>query len=280
MQQESIRIAMVQSSITRDVRANGAEIRRMMALAAQAGAALVQFPEGALSGYIKAQINAWEEVDWHAQRAELEATMQAAQRLGVWVVLGCNHRLTPPARPHNSLYVISPEGRIATRYDKRRCSNSEISDWYSPGFEPIVFEAGGFRFGCALCIEIQFPDLFMEYERLGADAVLFSSYSRDPIFAVQAQGYAAAATLWISMVVPAICSDSAPSRLIGPNGRELARCSVDARSEFAVATLDRTDPALDVALNRARPWRATARLGDIYRNRRIDDERSRDRTTI
>ncbi len=252
----------------------------MMALAAQADAALVQFPEGALSGYVKAQINTWGDVDWHAQRAELELILQAAQRLGVWVVLGCNHRLTAPSRPHNSLYVISPGGRIETRYDKRRCSNAEISDWYSPGFEPIVFDAGGFRFGCALCIEIQFPELFTEYERLGADAVLFSSYSRDPIFAVQAQGYAAATTLWISMVVPAACSDVAPSRLIGPNGRELARCRVDARSEFAIAMLDRTDPALDVALTKARPWRATARLGDIYRNRRIDDERSRDRATV
>jgi hypothetical protein len=42
--------------------------------------------------------------------------------------------------------------------------------------------------------------------------------------------------------------------------------------------LDRTDPDLDVALNKARPWRATARAGDIYATRRVTDARSLDRT--
>ena len=34
---------------------------------------------------------------------------------------------------------------------------------------------------------------------------------------------------------------------------------------LAIAEIDRDDPALDGALNRARPWRAAARQGDIYR---------------
>jgi hypothetical protein len=32
-----------------------------------------------------------------------------------------------------------------------------------------------------------------------------------------------------------------------------------------VADLDRADPKLDVALNKARPWRRVAREGRIYR---------------
>jgi hypothetical protein len=45
-----------------------------------------------------------------------------------------------------------------------------------------------------------------------------------------------------------------------------------------VGTLDREDPALHVALDLARPWRASARAGSIYEERRVTDERSRVRT--
>jgi hypothetical protein len=44
--------------------------------------------------------------------------------------------------------------------------------------------------------------------------------------------------------------------------------------------LDRADPALDIALHKARPWRATARAGHIYTAHRVTDPRSTDRTSI
>jgi hypothetical protein len=46
------------------------------------------------------------------------------------------------------------------------------------------------------------------------------------------------------------------------------------------ADLDRDDPSLDVALNKARPWRVTARAGDIYNEARVTDPRSADRTIV
>lgn len=279
MRSESIRIAVAQSAVSADVGANATEIRRLMVAAAAAGARLVQFPEGALSGYVKAQIASWDSVDWDVLRRALETVMGEAARLKLWVVLGSNHRLTPPNRPHNSLHVIGPDGRLVTRYDKRFCSHTEISDWYSPGIEPVVFDVDGFRFGCALCIEIQFPELFQEYAALGADAVLFSSYSRDPIFAVQAQAFAATSNLWVAMAVPAKCSDAAPSGVYAPNGDIMRRAAAGA-ADLICVTLDRRDPALAVALNKARPWRAVARDGAIYRERHVDDVRSRDRTVL
>jgi predicted amidohydrolase len=80
-----------------------------------------------------------------------------AAQLGLWTVFGSLHPLTPPRRPHNSLYVISPSGVVVTRYDKRFLSNTEITWMYTPGREPVVFDAEGLRFGCALCIEVTFP---------------------------------------------------------------------------------------------------------------------------
>jgi hypothetical protein len=47
---------------------------------------------------------------------------------------------------------------------------------------------------------------------------------------------------------------------------------------LAVADLDRTSPALDVALNHARAWRARARDGELYDAARVIDSRSTDRT--
>jgi predicted amidohydrolase len=155
-------VATAQSLITPDIAENGRNIRVLMAEAKTAVARLVHFPEAALSGYAKAQINDWNAVDWAAIPGELEMICDLARALDLWVVLGCNHRLTQPNRPHNSLYVISSGGEIVTRYDKRLCSHTEITGWYSPGTEAVAFEVDGLRFGCALCIEVQFPELFAQ----------------------------------------------------------------------------------------------------------------------
>jgi predicted amidohydrolase len=243
------------------------------------GASLVHFPEGALSGYVKRQIKSWDQVDWHLLEEELQATAAWARELRLWVVLGCNHRLTVPNRPHNSLYVLSPEGKVVTRYDKRYCSHSEISDWYTPGRIPCVFQAEGWRFGCALCIEIQFPEVFQEYSRLDVDCVLFSAYADTPMFGIQAQGYAASHNYWISVSVPAQRQDSLTSRLIGPAGEVQAAARA---SESAVVTgvLDEASSVWDVPLRLAKPWRAKARRGEIYQGRYVDDPRSSTRTSF
>lgn len=272
----SLKLATAQIEVSADVRRNGATIRRMMARAARAGGRLVHFPEGALSGYVKSQIKDWDEVDWNVLREELEQTAETAGELGIWTVLGANHRLTPPNRPHNSLYIISDAGKLAGRYDKRLCSNTEINDWYAPGGEATVFTVDAFRFGCALCIEVRFPELFLEYERLDVDCVLLSVYSKDPVFGVTAQAHAAINNYWLSLSSPTQCSRGLMSGLVDPNGQFAARCRAG-RSGMIIQQLDRNAPELDIALTKARPWRRAARAGDIYATRRVEDSRSANR---
>ena len=275
-----LRVAVGQSHVGLDHHANGREVRRLMRQAADMGAHLVQFPEGAVSGYPsgegKLRLAGWA-VDWAGLKAELEETAALAGELSIWVVAGANHRLGAPNRPHNSLYVIDNRGAVATRYDKRRLSNTEVNGWYSPGFEPVMFPLGGFSFGLSLCIEINFPELFLDYAGRGADVVLFSSFSEDPMFGVMAQAYAAATNCWFGASVPAQCSRAMASGVIGPDGRWLARCPDDGSSGVVVADLDRAAPSLDVALNKARPWREIARKGEIYAARRVVDPRSDER---
>jgi predicted amidohydrolase len=82
------RIATVQLPITGDARANGRGVRASMREAAEQGARLVQFPEGMLSGYAKNPIQDWAEVNWSNVRAELEAVLELARALRLWVVPG------------------------------------------------------------------------------------------------------------------------------------------------------------------------------------------------
>ena len=266
MQLETITIAIAQSRIEADVRANGVHIRGLMAEAKAVGARLVHFPEGALSGYVKTEIKDWAPVDWVTLRAELEATAAHAAALGIWLVLGSNHPLTPPNRPHNSLYVISDRGVLAGRYDKRLISHAEITDWYTPGVEPFVFEVDGYRFGCALCIEIQFPEIFTEYERLGVDCILCSAYSDDPVFAIEARAHAALNNVWFSLSTPASSRSRLPCSLIGPDGFPDGVSHPD----LICGTLDRANPRYDIALNKARPWRAAVREGSPYRHKVVE----------
>ncbi|MBR0776723.1 carbon-nitrogen hydrolase family protein [Bradyrhizobium diazoefficiens] len=250
----------MQSHISADVGANGRNIRHLMAEAKAAGARLAHFPEGALSGYVKSEIKDWADVDWSALQGELEATAACAAELGIFVVVGANHKQAQPAWPKNSLHVISDRGALVGRYDKRLISHAEATSWYAPGNAPLMFEVDGYRFGCALCIEIHFPEIFMEYARLGADCVLFSAYSDDPMFAVQAQAHAAMNNVWFSLSTPA-SSASLPRALIGPDGYSYGQTVETGHGSFVCGKLDRGDPRYDVALNKARPWRASARAG-------------------
>jgi predicted amidohydrolase len=274
----TLKVATTQPAGTADARENGRIVRELMRQAAAADVRLLHLPEGFLSGYAKEQIADWDDVDWDAVRDELRSTADLARELGMWVVLGSAHPLTPPHRPHNSLYVISDQGRVVTRYDKRFCSNTEITRFYSPGFEPVVFDVDGYRFGLAICIEVNFPQLFAEYDRLGVDCLLLSAWPVDEIFFRKAQAHAAINNYWLSLSVPAQSAGLMPSAIIGPDGSELT--TVAGPEQLAIAVLDRDAPEFHVALDLARPWRAAARQGDIYRSRRVEDPRSGDRTLI
>jgi predicted amidohydrolase len=273
-----IRMAIARPTISADPTANGKRVRSLMRKAAAARARLIQFPEGMLSGYAKAQVADWSEVDWKVVAAELEQVMRLAGELSLWVVLGSAHPLTPPHRPHNSLYVVSDTGELVDRYDKRYLSHTEVTNFYTPGFEPVVFDVDGYRFGCAICIEVDFPPLFAQYERLGVECLLLSTYGADETFQTKAAAHAAINCYWVSVSLPALPDDPTPAGLITPAG--LYTTQATGQSELTIATIDREDPTLTVPLRQARPWRATATKGTIYHSRAVADPRSRDRTTV
>lgn len=282
---KSVRLAVAQTPVFYDprniseLRASGMEMRRLMREAHEAGARLIHFPEGTIcfpNKRIMSEIGPkdigpsdWTRVEWAVLREEQETTRRLASELKLWTVFGSVHRLTPPHRPHNSLYVVSDRGELVTRYDERLLSNTKISFMYSPGKIPVTFEVDGLRFGCALGMETHYPEIFTEYERLDVDCVLFSTSgetpSAAPAFAAEALGHAASNTYWVSYSAHAPQSVTAPSGIAAPDGRWAAQCSSDGASAIAVADI-RTDPE-----HPARPWRRKAR-SDLYMPHQVNSD--------
>ena len=289
----SVRLAVAQTSACEDpgdtgrLRMSGREIRSLMHAAHDAGARLVHFPEGAICSPGKRIMSElgprdvgpadWSRANWVVLREELDATRQLARDLGLWTVLGSVHQLSGSHRPHNSLYVISGSGELETRYDERMLSHTKISYMYTPGSIPLTFVVDGVRFGLALGMEVHYPEIFVEYEGLDVDCVLFSTTGgtcNDAGFAAEALGHAASNTCWVSFALQAQNSPTAPSGIASPAGRWAAHCLDDGRPSIALADIA-TDPD-----NLARPWRRKARSG-IYEPHRVDDDpRSSGRTRI
>ena len=84
---------------------------------------------------------------------------------GFWVVMGSAHPLTQPHKPHNSLYLISPAGKIVDRYDKRFCTPGDL-DVYTPGDHFVTFKLKGFVCALLICYDLRFPELYRELYKL------------------------------------------------------------------------------------------------------------------
>jgi predicted amidohydrolase len=282
---KTVRLSVAQSRVHDDprniaaLRASGEEMRRLMCQAHEAKARLVHFPEGAtcflnkrimsVHGPEKIGSSDWRRFEWAVLREELEATRKLARELRLWTVFGSVHQLTLPHRPHNSLYVVSDQGELVTRYDERMLSNTKISFMYTPGSVPVTFEIDGVRFGCALGMESHFPEIFIEYEQLGVDCVLFSTTGgidpSDLSFAAETLGHAASNSYWLSFSVPAQHSVTAPSGIAAPGGHWAAQCAADGAPSIAVVNIS------DNPGDPRRPWRRTARTG-IYEPHKVSDD--------
>lgn len=257
MPENPLRIAVAQSTVNRDptdaalLRANGAEVREQMRQAAAAGARLVHFTEGAIcfpSKRIMSELGPdeigpsdWTRADWTVLEHELDQIAALSGELGIWTVIPSVHRLPAPDRPHNSMYVVSDQGKVVARYDERTLSTTKVTWMYTQGKDPVTFEVDGYRFGLALGLDVLFPELFTEYDRLGVDGVLVSystaGVSHHEHVGVQARGCAVNNTCWVSFAVSANPSGGLESGVIDPRGEWVVQGPTDHRPAVAVTDL-------------------------------------------
>lgn len=258
--QTTLRIAVAQSTVREDptvaslLHESGAEVRRLMKQAADAGARLAHFTEGALCfpskrvmselGPDKIGPSDWSKVQWDVLRKELDQIAALSGELGIWTVLPSVHRLPAPARPHNSVLVISDEGKEVARYDERMLSTTKITWMYTPGTQPVTFEVDKYRFGLSLGLDVLFPELFTQYDQLGVDIVLVSyasTGSENETVPIQARGYAATNTCWISLAAPAKSASNVVSGVIDPQGNWVVDSSAECLPAIVVTDIHRVD---------------------------------------
>lgn len=271
-----LRIATCQFTENWKPRQNAARIGRYIAAAAAKGADIVHFHECALSGYAGKITSP--DYDWAALREAGESLLAEARRHQIWVVVGSAHPLTPPHRPHNSMYVISPRGQIVDRYDKHFLMPNEL-DIFTPGDSFVTFRVKGVTCGVLICFDLRFPEIYRQMVKRGVQVLLQGFHNgrmdgpgiHEHIMRQTMQANAASNGLWVSAP-----NSSAPycrwgSVFIQPDGLIAGRLP-RTRAGMMVNTADTALKYYD-PISAFRPLAMAGRLhnGRLVRDRRSDD---------
>ena len=141
-QSGKMRIASCQFPVSASIKENYRWIESQMIEAKLKKADIVHFPECALSGYPGTDMKTLDNFDWNELYRATDSIMALAKKLKIWVILGSIHRLSGGHKPHNCLYLINPEGKIADRYDKRFCTTGDLK-YFTPGDHFVTFQIKG-----------------------------------------------------------------------------------------------------------------------------------------
>ena len=218
-----LKVATCQFAVSGSIKRNSQQIRRYLAKAAKAD--IVHFPECALSGYSGYDFESLDELDWQQLQEESEKIAAAAKRYKLWVILGSVHRLTK-ANPHNSLYLISPKGKVVGRYDKRFCTSGELQH-YTQGDKFVNFTVNGVKCSLLICFDLRFPELYRKLYKQKVNCIFQSFYNarqdgpsvHTHIMRQTMQCRAATNYFWVSMANSSGYYSPYPSCFIRPDGK-------------------------------------------------------------
>ncbi|ABP55927.1 carbon-nitrogen hydrolase family protein [Salinispora tropica] len=162
-----MRVAVCQLNAQEDQARNLVAAKALLERAAAGGADLAILPEyvdylGPVAGQPVA-----EPVDGEVGRFFADA----AQRLGVWVVVGSIHERGPdPEHSYNTCLVFDRSGTLAASYRKIHLYDVEIpgrvsyleSATVAAGAQPVVVDVEGIRVGLSICYDLRFPELYRQ----------------------------------------------------------------------------------------------------------------------
>ena len=273
-----LKIAACQFPVSENIEENSYWIKEQMREAKTQGADIVHFPECALSGYAGVDFDSFDEFDWPLLGNEFRAILALADELDIWVILGSSHRLTDAHKPHNSLYLINPEGHIADRYDKRFCTEGDLK-YYSPGDHFVTFEINQIKCGILICYDIRFPELYRAYYQLGVEVIFQSFYNarqketsiHPKIMPVTAQARAATNHFFISLTNSS-AKHSWPCHMITPDGLIAEKLPAN-KPGILVFTIDSGKKYYDAS----KPFRERAIEGILNSGETVSDPRSQNR---
>ena len=239
-----LKVATCQFAVGSSIRRNSRRICEFLRKASRAKADIVHFSECALSGYVGTDFPTFDGYDWELLREETEKIMELSAKLGLWVVLGSTHRLTEPNKPHNSLYLINPKGKIVDRYDKRFCTKGDLRR-LTPGERFVYFTINRVKCSLLICFDLRFPEIYRELYKAKVNCVFQSFYNarqKGPsvhthIMRQTMQCRAATNHFWASCANSSGYYSPYPSFFIQPDGR-IVRQLRQNRAGMMVNTVD------------------------------------------
>jgi predicted amidohydrolase len=273
-----LRVATCQFAVGASIRRNARQIGEFLRKSKKAKADLVHLPECALSGYIGADFPNFEGYDWELLKEETQKIMALAKKLRLWVVLGSTHQLTRPNKPHNSLYLIGPDGKIKDRYDKRFCLRGELRH-YTPGNRFVNFAINGVKCSLLICFDARFPEIYRQLYKQRVNCILQSFYNarqKGPsvhthIMRQTMQCRAATNHFWVSMANSSGYYSPYPSCFIAPDGKIVRQLKAN-RAGLMVNTVDTSKKFYDPMAN-FRDMAIASKLSN--RPKTISDPRSK-----
>lgn len=153
-----------------DVDANLAAIRERLAVAADAGARLVVFPECALTGYGFASRAEAERCAEPLPGPSTEAIAAECARRDVWAVYGLLERAGD--KLYNACALVGPTGYFAT-FRKIHLPCLGADRFTDPGDRPFaVHDLGGLKLGIHICFDGSFPESARILTLQGADLIV------------------------------------------------------------------------------------------------------------
>ena len=176
IQKNTLRIAQVQMSVTRNKDENIRRAARMIRQAAEQGAELAMLPEMFCCPYENAAFRPYGEAEGGPAQQALSAL---AGELGIWIVGGSVPELEDE-KVYNTAYVYDSSGRQVARHRKMHLFDIDVeggqrfmeSDTLSPGNEVTVFDTPWGRMGLCICFDLRFEELSRLMTLQGAQVIL------------------------------------------------------------------------------------------------------------
>jgi predicted amidohydrolase len=276
-----LRIAACQFPVSSDIKANYKFIKGQIIEAKLKKADIVHFPECALSGYPGTDMKTLENFNWAELHQMTDSIIFLAKKMNVWVILGSLHRLSGNNKPHNSLYVINPDGKIVDRYDKRFCTADDLV-YCTPGDHFVTFKINDITCGLLICYDVRFPELYREYRKLGCDLIFQSFYNARAekgsihpiIMPITAEANAATNFFYMSLTNSS-APESWPCYFITPDGLVQNKLPLNIPGVL-ISDIDITTKFYDAS----KEFRSDAINGKLNSGETVHDSLSSNRTTI
>ena len=283
MAKGKVKIATCQFAVTASIRRNSSRIQKFMHAATKKHADIIHLPECAISGYAGTDLETLSAYNWQLLRSESEKIVSLAGQLGIWTILGSMHQLTEPNKPHNSLYLISPDGRLIDRYDKRFCTERDLLH-YTPGDSFVYFDVNGVKCSLLICFDLRFPEIYRALRKENVECIFQSFYNarqkgpsvHTDIMRQTMQCRAATNYFWISMANSSGWYSPYPSCFIQPDGKIVKQLKNN-RPGMMINTVDTNESYYDPSA----PFREMAMTGKLTnRVKKISDPRSKNKCEL